>query len=339
VRYPLTSAGIVAATVSLAWALGGCAPAGASRMARADAPMGATHTNIAVARAPEATPPSSGERRAALLFEAAGRPFPLPLVEVLVAGVPTTMILDTGATRHVVADWLVREAGLPTRASNSAVSDHTGKAMSVLETDSAALRLAGWGAVPASSALLVGALPEPLRRLGIAGVVAPALCGAADALVLDMPARAMIETSLEKATARWGRAGKALSGPDSMRGCLTPAGGALYVVEAEVGGVRADLEIDTGAADSDLKDTSAAGRALSPRAVAGEQTWTAGGSFTSRILRATTIRAGEVEMRTDVVIAPDGGAGCRRDGFLGMDVLGKSVIVLAGERTFVRWMP
>jgi predicted aspartyl protease len=334
VRYPLTSAGIVAAV--MASASSGCAPATA---ARAEAPPAAAQPET-TARAPEAPLPVGGERRAALLFEAAGHPFPLPLVEVLVAGVPTTMIVDTGATRHVVADWLVREAGLPTRASNSAVSDHTGKALAVLETDSAAMRLAGWGALPAASPLLVGALPEPLRRLGIAGVVAPGLCGASGALVLDMPGRAMIDTSFEKASTRWGRAGKALSGPENMRGCLTPAGGALYVVEAEVGGVRADLEIDTGAADSDLKDASAAGRALLPRAVAGEKTWTASGSFTSRILPSTAIRAGEVEVRTNVVIAPDhSGAGCRRDGFLGMDVLGHSVIVLAGERTFVRWMP
>ncbi|MEJ7734005.1 MAG: hypothetical protein WKG00_33020 [Polyangiaceae bacterium] len=108
-RYSLTSAGIVAATIALAVALGGCATPGTSRTARAETPAGARQ------------------------------------------------------------------------------SDRTGRPMSVLETDSAALRLIGWGALPARSPLLVGALPEPLRRLGIAGVVAPGLCGAANALVLDMP--------------------------------------------------------------------------------------------------------------------------------------------------------
>src|SRR5438132_2527545 len=63
--------------------------------------------------APRAAPepaehPSPRARRATLRYELKGRKFPLPLVRGTVAGIPTWMLVDTGANSHVVAGWLAR---------------------------------------------------------------------------------------------------------------------------------------------------------------------------------------------------------------------------------------
>jgi predicted aspartyl protease len=250
------------------------------------------------------------------------------------------MVLDTGATRHVLADWAAREAGVATQASKVDLADHTGKRLPVLEADASALRISGWGQLARSPSLLVGSLPDALRRLGIAGIVAPQLLGGDGAVVLDMPKGEMIAMSRDAARDAYATAGKELARAGALRTCVTTGGGTLFVARAQVGGQPAELQLDTGAADSDLKEGSPPARRLAGRAVSGEKIHTAAGTFVARKLAGVRVVVGEVAVDTDVMLAPaEPRPTCPRDGFLGMDVLHDTVVVLAAEKSFVRWMP
>src|SRR5262249_39291387 len=116
------------------------------------------------------TPPKG--KRAALRFELEGQPFPSPLVDAMIGGEPTTLIVDTGATHHVVAQWLARELSSPIKKAGDAGTDHTGRAVAVSRIEDASLSLSGFGPV-AAPVLLVITVPEVLRKLGVGGFLSP----------------------------------------------------------------------------------------------------------------------------------------------------------------------
>ena len=304
-------------------ALAACGPAAP---ARSDAPPPAFGGPPAKLRAlgPSAGPtPSadarSGTRRAAIDY---GR-LPLPLVEVTVAGFPTSMVLDTGATRTVLGGWVVREAAVATRRSETLVADHTGRRVPVVEAIDPKLVIRGWGptAVESGTGVLVAELPDVLERLGIGGLISPQrLPAGGEAVVVNLAGRELIAMEREEASRRYGGRGRALAARGAVHVCAASGSEApLFVVDAGVGGQPALLELNTGAADSDLKDTSAAGKALATRALAGERTVTASGSFLSRTLGTLRLTAGEVDTAAEVLLVQDTPRPtCQRDGFLGM---------------------
>ena len=65
-------------------------------------------------------------RRVDLEFTLGNKPFPLPLVHGSVAGVPTLILIDTGANAHIISSWLARKAQLTTKAFGDVGVDHTG---------------------------------------------------------------------------------------------------------------------------------------------------------------------------------------------------------------------
>ena len=290
--------------------------------------------------APPLPPPSAEPRIAARSAPIEFERLPLPLVRVTVAGFPTTMVLDTGATRTVVADWLAREASVSTRLSETLVADHTGRRMPVLEAVDPRLVMGQWG--PAleggGPGVLVAQLPDALRNLGIGGLLPPQLLGRpGEAIVVDLAERRLHAMSGAEAAQRFGARGRALAAPGAVRACGSAPDAPLFAVDATVADRPARLELNTGAADTDLKDTSSPGQALAGRATRGERTVTASGSFVSRTLGAVKLTIGEVETTSEILLVPDSGRPtCPRDGFLGMSALRACVLVLDGARSFVR---
>src|SRR5689334_1783633 len=56
-----------------------------------------------------ASRPAAPAKRSTLRYDVNGDAFPSPLVDVVVGGHPTTMLVDTGASHHVLASWLARQ--------------------------------------------------------------------------------------------------------------------------------------------------------------------------------------------------------------------------------------
>jgi hypothetical protein len=280
-------------------------------------------------------PAPRSERRARIEL---GR-LPLPLVDVTVAGFPTRVVIDTGATRTVIADWLALQASIDIRRSETRVADHTGQPVAVVEAVDPRLVISGWGPVTGGPAVLVAQFPDVLQRLGIGGLLAPQLLArSGEAIVIDLPRRELAAIPSAGALGRYGSRGVALVAPGAASLCQASGQEApLFVVPATVAGRSALLELNTGAADSDIEDGSEPGRALASGARAGERTFTASGSFGSRTLGPVALVVGAFQTTSEVLLVPDNGtSSCRRDGFLGMSALRDCVLVLDGPKTFVR---
>jgi predicted aspartyl protease len=288
-----------------------------------------------IACAPVASPPAAATavspappaaRRAAIHFEErGGKPFPYPLVHVTVAGTPTAMILDTGATDHVLSTSFVKRLGLAVSAAKETGIDHAAKAISAAEIASPNLVVEGWGPVGAARVFAID-LPSVFDALGIGGILSPQrLAAAGESVVVDFPAGEV--TALPRAAATARLAGKRAIEP-APSVCKKEDGGRQFAVLSQINGIAARLELDTGASHTDLRAGSAPGRQLESAAGAEKgATYAASGKMETKTLRAAAVRFGDVAKTIDVDIVPGDANQCF-DGVLGMDALRPCVLVL-----------
>ncbi|AUX28792.1 hypothetical protein SOCE836_008750 [Sorangium cellulosum] len=331
----------LALSISLAagaLAAAGCAEPAAVRAAPASA-HGAAPAEGAAGGPPRAapaspaapSPASPGGRRASLQFELNERPFPSPLIDAVVAGQPTALIVDTGASHHVIARWLADELALPLSTAGDVAVDHAGRPLPVSRVERATIALAGWGSVDAP-ALLVVPVPDALQRLGIGGVLAPqALAGPGRAVVLDLREGRMTEAPRDEAAralrARFGEAAVVELGH-----CGGPNQGHEITAAATVDGIAVTLKVDSGASQSSLFAASPAGRRLSHRAAGGRSAYAASGKHTLPVLSGARLHLAGFDAAAELDLLPGERRGaCPSDGFAGMDVLRTCVLLLAED--------
>ena len=305
------------------------------------------------ARLAAATPGSPAEngaqgalsRRAPLRYEIRGRPFPLPLVSGTIGGQPVLMLVDTGANSHVIAGWLARRLRIPMKKVGDVGTDHVGKTIATYRIDKADITLDGWGAL-ATTTVLATEVPEVIEKLGIGAFISPQrLVEEGDAVILDLAKGEIRSAWFEEAHYELSAKGEPLVlGSDQGRACEEsegPVRGLAYVLPATVEAQRVDLLVDTGAQHSDIFTTSAAGRKLVRASVGNkEPMYTASGTISARKLRAAKVRAGSVNVVTDVdIIQGSSDPSCPRDGVLAMDVLRSCALLLGRSRIFGRCLP
>ncbi|WP_437787544.1 retropepsin-like aspartic protease [Sorangium sp. So ce1097] len=333
------SVALLAALAAGALAAAGCAEPAAVRPAPAspraapaaagDAPSPARPA--ALAGAGPAAPTKPAERRASLQFQIGDRPFPSPLIDAVVAGQPAVLMVDTGASHHVLARWLADELSLPLSTAGDVAVDHAGRPLPVLRIDNGRLALSGWGRVDVP-ALLVVPVPDVLRRIGIGGVIAPqALASPGRAVVLDLRDGRMAEAPRDEAAralrARFGDAAVA-----ELARCGGPNQGSELTAKASVEGIAVTLKIDSGASQSSLFAVSPAGKKLSRRATGDRSAYAASGKHTVPVLSGARLRLAGFDAAADIDFLPgERRAACPSDGFAGMDVLRTCVLVLAED--------
>jgi predicted aspartyl protease len=275
-------------------------------------------------------------RRARLLFQIRGRPFPLPLVSGTLAGHPALMLVDTGANSHVVAGWLARKLGLPMKKLGDLGTDHVGRTIATFRIDNPDLAIDQWGPLEAGP-VLATEVPDVIEKLGIGAFISPQqLAEDGDSVLLDLPNGELRAAWWDEAVYELSASGTPLVHGDQPHTCAESEGpirGVAFVLPSTVEGLRAALLVDTGAQHSDLFTTSAAGQKLLPLSVSNrEAMYTASGKISARKLRTAKVAAGSFEVTTDVdLIQGSADASCPRDGVLAMDVL-RSCTLLLGRR-------
>jgi hypothetical protein len=269
-------------------------------------------------------------RRADLEFEIDGRPFPSPLVRATIGHRTTWLVVDTGANHHALAGWFVRGLGL-SAVETHAGRDYLGRELALSRTGPLSITASGWGMV-ADEPLLVADVPDQLREMDLGGFLSPQF------LAQDPGERVILDLARgELRVARKDDAQRSLIG----RGVPITKGGALvcsdremknrsFVLPARIEGEPVQLLVDTGAARSSLRATSAAGAKLLQRANPWtERVYGAGGVFHARTLPDATIDVGAISMSTEIEIVPASPRpDCPFDGVLGMDVLRTCVLTL-----------
>ncbi|MCA9588270.1 MAG: aspartyl protease family protein [Myxococcales bacterium] len=308
----------------------GLAACGPSPDARSPHSRRAAHPTVATA-----TPDEAGARRAKLIFRVDGEPFPLPLVAGKVAGHPTKILIDSGASSHVVAGWLARSIGLSMKKLGDIGTDHVGKQIQTFRVEGAKLSIDGWGRL-AESPVIAMDVPEVAERLGIGAIVSPQqLARGKDGVVLDMRAGVLRTAPFVETAHEMAGTGSPLVTLGEARVCEdrdSAIPGLSFVIPATIDGQRANLLLDTGAHHSDLFASSAAGQKLGPRSVPNrDEVFAASGKVARRVLYQVKLAAGSFAATADVDLilgAPD--RSCARDGALAMDVL-KSCVLLFGR--------
>jgi predicted aspartyl protease len=331
-----------AATMGLTLALAACGASAPAPVTPGKAVPTATAT---LAAEPTATPAPSGSadagaapahKLAKLRFDMNGQDFDAPLVDVLVGGQPTTLIVDTGATHNLVASWVAAQVG-PTTKANTNGLDHAGQSVALQRLEGVDIRVSGWGPLGVDGTL-VAELPAELKKWGIGGVLAvQPLIGEGRAVVIDLRKRTLSEASWDDAVhALEAEKGVAITG--DVRACGTA--GTLAYVHATVGGAELDAQVDTGATNTTVRADSPAGVRLRPLAKTASAAYAASGLFTVPSVDGAHVKVGALDVATTVdLVRRDARPVCPNDAFVGMDVLRKCTLVFGRTTMSARCDP
>jgi predicted aspartyl protease len=252
-----------------------------------------------------------------------------------VGGQPAQLIVDTGATDHVIAGWVAREIGAQAPRPAGSATAHGGETVALGRIDGVGITLAGFGRVNAPS-LLVTEVPADVRRRGVGGVISPqALVAEGRGVIIDLVHGELVEgeapvvrDALEALGTR----------PVAVQRCAAPGAGVL-VVEATVEGEQVGLQLDTGSTTSSVGRSTPLGQRLG-RLKTGQSTQiTASGIHTVATVPSARVELGPhaSELSLDLTArAPAGGCG---QGYAGMDVLRSCVLLITRDDTRLSCRP
>ena len=313
---------------------GGGAPPPVTTEARpnvASAPVATAEAATASTGAPVVEMALAAPKRLAKVrFDVGGEDFGVPLVDVVVGGHPTSLMVDTGATHHVIGSWVAAQLG-KTTTTGTAGLDHAGKSLSLSQMVGAEIVVSGWGALGVNT-VLVATLPPVLQAQGVGGVLSPlAMRSEGRAVVLDMRRGTLSEMGSEDALKGLeSQPGEGFSG--EVLDCGN--GGSLAFVKATIGGVAVEAQLDTGATNTTVRAAADVGVKLKPLAKGKNSAYAASGIFTVPSVETASVQVGGVTVETSVdLVSRDPRTPCTNDAHIGMDVLRRCTIVMA-EKTF-----
>jgi Aspartyl protease len=291
----------------------------------------AKHARVAEVTSPHDSPPprpskklaSLPNRHAKLTFDL-GALAPLPLVHGTIGGVPTWMIVDSGASTHFVMSWMANRAKVEMRPTTTAVSDHVRHDVNVTLADRSLIAIEGWGGLTPGELLVVDAPASGLGAKNNIGVMlSPQMLDDDRPVIFELD-RSSIRTGSEADAVRALAARKVPVNTGDITFCHD-----VFSVAASIDGHAVRLVVDSGASSTDLFSLSEAGRALASRsASAPSEGEPASGPVAMRVAKGVRIQLGALSMQKDIDIltgAPE--TECPADGVLGVDVLRSCVLV------------
>jgi hypothetical protein len=242
-----------------------------------------------------------------------------PAVHGSVRGKDTMMLIDTGASRHFISDWMIRRIFADDISSKT--TDHIGRTVNTSRLDDPKMKIDGWGAVPDTPAVVAPNGSDSNSDLGV--IMSPQQLAHGDAIVLDFPNKTMTLMKSRDAAERAIAKGPSLPRAEKC--------GGVYFVPAKIGDTDAKMLVDTGAWASDLRPQSAPAKALTMHSSDGqERGYGVGGAIDSHRLPKIPVTVGKVHATIDMQLldnATDSGS-CRFDGVLGMDIFQSCVLIV-----------
>ncbi len=271
-------------------------------------------------------------RRAKVRFSDDALAASVPIVDAVVGGQPVQLIVDTGATHHLIAGWIAREIAAAPALPTGTATSHGGQAIAVARLSGVPLSISGYGKVDAPS-LLVAEVPDDMRRRGIGGVISPqALVAPGRAVLLDLAGGALTEVSDGESEGLL-----AAKGPpfDGVRACAAGGAGVLVAL-ATLDGEETALQLDTGSTTSSIARDGALGKKLFERRSGTNTQITASGLHTVPTVPGAVVKLGAFGAEVNLDLIPRTPARGCGEGYVGMDVL-RSCAVLVGEGGARMW--
>jgi len=252
--------------------------------------------------------------------------FPSPLLHMQINGHEATFLVDSGASTHVLADWFVTAAAIPTSETDSTAQGSSGKTT----RERVARSLAGhWGdgqPFHLNQAVVVS-FPPSFESLHIGGLISPQLLAPPEtAAVLD----------LKTPSLHFAPFTHAMSDLSASRASHTPAcrnrnsifENRQYVTPVSVGNTTDLMLVDTGATKTIFSRGSATAQVIESHSEAGTASESVGGDVDARrVVHGVRLFRGGQSIALDPSL---GGVSppCNAKGILGMDALRGCVLTL-----------
>ena len=260
--------------------------------------------------------------------------FPSPLLRATVNGQLVWFLIDTGASVHTLASWLVSAAHLSTRETTATVTGSTGTGKPVRAVANQAILLEGGRLVELREAIVVE-FPANFANNRIGGLLSPQLLATgSDASVLDLRVPALRFEPFDNAVTNLSR-----EHPISSAGlhvCLntqSPFENRLYMAPVTADAIAGTMLVDTGATATLAAPSSSIADGLKGKA--SERTKARGVGGNAQVMpKAPGVKL-EYGGTASTLAVTIGGAQppCEADGLIGMDALRRCVLVL-GESAF-----
>ncbi|MEO8800804.1 MAG: retropepsin-like aspartic protease [Polyangiaceae bacterium] len=254
-----------------------------------------------------------------------------PIVHGSVRGKATSMLVDTGASRNFVADWLAHK--IFETENGASASDHAGRTIAITKMDQARIKIDGIGALPDDTAMLLHDASGS-EESGIGVTMSPQSLGKVGLVLIDFPHRRLSvvrsHAEVDKAMPK----GPALAPATYCRG--------IYIMNAKIGDAPARLMLDTGAYATDLHPRSQPAKALTFHSSDGQgASMGAAGAIAYHRLPALLVTSGAVKTTVDVMLLDEVNEDpyCPFDGVLGMDVLQNCALVVEDRTITGRCAP
>ena len=260
--------------------------------------------------------------------------FPSPLLRATVSGQSVWFLIDTGASVHTLASWLVNAAHLSTRETTATVTGSTGTGKPVRAIANQATLLEGGRRLELREAIVVE-FPANFAENRIGGLLSPQLLATgSDASVLDLRVPALRFEAFDSAVTKLNR-----ERPISSAGlhvCLnarSPFENRLYTVPVTADAIAGTMLVDTGATATLAAPSSSIADGLKGKA--SERTKARGVGGNAQVMSKAPGVKLEYGGASSTLAVTIGGAAppCEADGLIGMDALRRCVLVL-GESAF-----
>jgi hypothetical protein len=250
--------------------------------------------------------------------------FRSPLLRGTIHGRSVWFLIDTGASVHTLAAWLVNEAQIVTHTTNSTTKGSTGVESPVRAVSEEEIHVKGRRSnLRLKEAIVVG-FPAIFEQQRIGGLLSPQLLAPSGlAAILDLHAPRL----------SFGARPEPSPGTRVCRNPDSPFVNRVYAAPVAIAGLQGLMLIDTGATGSVAAPSSAMARSLSGRASETGHTQGVGGTATTtpKVPNVALQFAGSgAEVSLTIGGAP---TACGGDGLLGMDALRECHLVL-GESAF-----
>lgn len=260
------------------------------------------------------------------------RGFPSPLLCGTVRNQAACFIVDTGASVHTLASWLVSAARVPTFESEATTTGSTGVETRVRTSRHEAIRIDGAPEVALEQAIVVD-FPRVFEETRIGGLVSPQLLApAGSAAVLDLRTPTLTLQPFDAAVAALGNS-PAVSGGRVCTNAASTFTNRQYASPMTADGIDGDMLVDTGATGTLAATGSRIAQRLGGRATDRDRTQGVGGASTATA-KVPNVAVGVGSTKTTVSLGIGGAMpACGVDGLLGMDVLRRCILVL-GQSAF-----
>jgi Retroviral aspartyl protease. len=266
-----------------------------------------------------------------ILFEVGDEVVHSPMVDVRIGGTMTRLILDTGATDHVLTIELARAVGLSAEPGEPG-TDHVGD--SVPSWDLGAVPIQIGDRVLALEDLVAIAGPAPFEGWGVGGILSPQHLHPTAYVVIDLAVSRLILVE--------GDEGPVMSWLAARSPSLVPLSLARVAGELEV---VVPAAIDPFAAVATMLNTGGRATEFAEAAVPGlrgtglHSTGHAvgGGAVLGAAVEGQTLRVGDAKLSVPRLIVREAMGSAQ--GLIGMDILGGTVIMVSADRSRpVSWL-